>query len=89
MRKRQDWLIWLAAIKQSGKPAKGIEESLAYYRVRTSSISSKKLNLLKYNYWVYKKGLGFSTLKSIYSLFRFLIEHFFVKSKQTVIINEI
>lgn len=84
LRKRQDWLLWLSAIKESGKPAKGIQESLAYYRVREGSMSSNKLNLLKYNYWVYKKGLGFSTIKSVYCLMVFLKEHFFVKSKQII-----
>jgi glycosyltransferase involved in cell wall biosynthesis len=89
LRKRQDWLLWLAAIKKSGKPAYGIQESLAFYRVRENSMSSNKLGLLKYNYLVYQKGLGFSILKSIYYLLRFLIEQFFIKSKQIVTINEI
>jgi glycosyltransferase involved in cell wall biosynthesis len=88
LRKRQDWLLWLSAIKKSGKPALGVQESLAYYRVRNDSISSKKFNLLKHNYWVYKKGLGYSTFKSIYSMIVFLKEHFFVKSKQIVTTNE-
>ncbi|WP_284041099.1 glycosyltransferase family 2 protein [Jejuia spongiicola] len=87
LRKRQDWLLWLAAIKKSGKEAKGIKESLAFYRVRQDSMSSNKLNLIKYNYWVYKKGLSFSTVKAVYYLIIFLIEHFFVKSKQSVSIN--
>ena len=89
LRKRQDWLLWLRAIKASGKPAKSIQESLAYYRVRKDSVSSNKLNLIKYNYLVYKKGLGFSNLKSIYYMIIFLNEHFFVKSKQVVSINKI
>ncbi len=84
LRKRQDWLLWLEAIKKSGKPAKSLSEPLAYYRVRENSMSSNKFNLLKYNYWVYKKGLGFSTVKSFYHLIQFLIEYFFVKSKQIV-----
>ncbi|HEX9601987.1 MAG TPA: glycosyltransferase family 2 protein, partial [Mariniflexile sp.] len=88
LRKRQDWLLWLAAIKTSGKPAKGIQESLAYYRVRKDAMSSNKINLLKYNYWVYRKGLGFSTLKSVYYMLIFLNEHFLVKSKQVVSINK-
>lgn len=88
LRKRQDWLLWLAAVKTSGKPAKGIEESLAYYRVRKDAMSSNKINLLKYNYWVYRKGLGFSTLKSVYYMLIFLNEHFLVKSKQVVFINK-
>lgn len=89
LRKRQDWLLWLSAIKKSSKPALGIQESLACYRVRANSMSSNKMGLLKYNYWVYKKGLGFSSLKSTFYLLRFLIEHFFVKSKQTASINAI
>lgn len=89
LRKRQDWLLWLAAIKKSGKPALGIEESLAYYRVRKNSMSSNKLELVKHNYWVYKKGLDFSTIKSTYYMLLFLIEHFFIKSKQTISINKI
>ncbi|WP_370214844.1 glycosyltransferase family 2 protein [Mesoflavibacter profundi] len=84
LRKRQDWLLWLAAIKKSGKPALGIQESLAYYRVRQNSISSNKIELLKYNYLVYKKGLGFSTIKSLYRMLIFLWEHFMVKSKLIV-----
>lgn len=89
LRKRQDWLLWLAAVKKSGKPALGIQESLAYYRVRKNSMSSNKYNLLKHNYWVYKKGLGFSTIKSMYCMLIFLKEHFFVKSKQIVLTNKI
>ena len=84
LRKRQDWLLWLAAIKKSSKPALGIQESLAYYRVRQNSISSNKIELLKYNYLVYKNGLGFSTLKSLYRMLIFLWEHFMVKSKLIV-----
>ncbi len=89
LRKRQDWLLWLAAIKKSGKPALGIQESLAYYRVRDNSISSNKLELIKHNFWVYKKGLGFSTIKSICYMLVFLKEHFFVKSKRIKVISKI
>ncbi|WP_246124775.1 glycosyltransferase family 2 protein [Algibacter pacificus] len=88
-RKRQDWLLWLAAIKKSGKPAKGIQESLAYYRIHENSMSANKLGLVKHNYWVYKKGLGFSTIKSIGSMLVFFKEHFLVKTKQKIKINKI
>ena len=89
LRKRQDWLLWLSAIKTSGKPALGIQEPLAYYRVRKQALSSNKINLLKHNYLVYKNGLGFSTLKSVFYMLVFLYEHFFIKSKQTVATNKI
>ncbi|KAB1066526.1 glycosyltransferase family 2 protein [Tamlana haliotis] len=82
LRKRQDWLLWLAAIKKSSKPALGITESLAYYRVRKNSISANKWELIKHNYLVYHKGLGFSKMTSIYLMGVFFKEHFFVKSKQ-------
>jgi len=84
LRKRQDWLLWLAAIKKSNKSALGIEDSLAYYRVRANSMSANKVELLKHNYWVFKKGLGFSTIKSLYRMLIFIWEHFFVKSKLIV-----
>ncbi len=85
LRKRQDWLMWLHAMKKSGKPVLGMQESLALYRVRKNSMSSNKFNLLKYNYLVYKKGLEFSTLGSAYRMIIFLFEYFFVKSEQSVL----
>ncbi|WP_290700118.1 glycosyltransferase family 2 protein [Lacinutrix sp.] len=88
LRKRQDWLLWLNAIKASGKPAQSIQESLAFYRVRENSMSANKVELLKHNYWVYKKGLEFSTVKSLCYMLTFLWEHFFVKSKQTVTLHK-
>ncbi|WP_282122590.1 glycosyltransferase family 2 protein [Algibacter mikhailovii] len=88
LRKRQDWLLWLSAIKKSGKPAKGVQESLAYYRVRNNSISANKFNLLKHNYWVYKKGLGYSVIKSLYYMLVFLLEHFLIKPKYLIPTNE-
>ncbi|MBD0831200.1 glycosyltransferase family 2 protein [Aestuariibaculum sediminum] len=88
LRKRQDWLFWLLTLKKSGQVAKGINESLAFYRVHKKGISSNKSALLKYNYLVYKKGLGFSIVKSIICLGRFLFEHFFIKSKRVVTVKQ-
>lgn len=83
IRKRQDWALWLTLIKKVGY-AYGIEEPLAKYRLRENSISSNKLNLLKYNYTIYRKALKFGAFKSSLYLIRFLIEHFFIKPQQTV-----
>lgn len=82
LRKRQDWLLWLDAIKRSNKPATGIQESLALYRVRKNSMSSNKFDLIKYNFQVYNKGLGFSKIKSIGFFLLFLFEHFLIKPRQ-------
>lgn len=84
LRKRQDWLIWLKALKKSGKPAYGIQESLAYYRIRKGSMSSNKFDLLKYNYRVYNKGLGYTKIGAFFRMCIFLKEHFFIKSKQNI-----
>ena len=46
------------------KQTKGINEKLAIYRERSSSISSNKIKMIKYNWIVYNKELNFSKLKS-------------------------
>lgn len=84
LRKRQDWILWLEAIKKSNKPAIGIQEPLAFYRVRKNSMSSNKLNLIRYNFLVYYEGLGFSMIKSTIYFIIFLFEHFFIKSRQII-----
>lgn len=81
IRKRQDWAVWLTAIKKSGKPALGLVDDLAYYRVREGSISSNKLALIPYNFKFYRSHLGYSWLASVYRLFRFFWEYFFVRPK--------
>ncbi len=83
IRKRQDWAMWLQALKNAGE-AKGILEPLAVYRLRKGSISANKQEMLQYNYKVYRKVLKFSAVKSSYWISRFLYEQFFVKSKQRV-----
>lgn len=81
LRKRQDWGLWLEAIKRSGKPALGIKLELAFYRKRKNSVSTNKFGLLKYNFLFYKDHLGQSWFGSIYSMARFLWEYFFVRPK--------
>ncbi len=80
IRKRQDWGLWLRCIERASK-AYGMLEVLAVYRVRKNSISSNKINLLKYNYLFYRKACNFGPLKSGGYLILFLFEHFIVKSK--------
>lgn len=86
IRKRQDWALWLSALKLENK-AMGIQEPLAFYRVRKNSISKNKTSLLKYNFAVYNKVLGYNTLKSIFMMSAFLWEHFFVKSNQIKLLS--
>ena len=79
IRKRQDWAVWLEAIKRSGKPAMGLQEDLSHYRVRQDSMSSNKTKLVKYNYSFYKDYLGYSSVKSAWNLVKFFYEYFFVR----------
>lgn len=81
IRKRQDWGLWLLAVRKAGT-AKGIKEPLAKYRLRKHSISGNKWEMLGYNFKVYRKVLKFSAVKSSYKMVLFLFEQFFVKSRQ-------
>jgi glycosyltransferase involved in cell wall biosynthesis len=81
LKKRQDWLLWLETLKRSKNPALGISETIAYYRISEGSLSSNKANLIKHNYNVYRKGLGFSTVKSSIYLLKFFYEHLVVKKR--------
>ncbi|MDE6192724.1 MAG: glycosyltransferase [Muribaculaceae bacterium] len=82
MRKRQDWCLWIDIIK-SGAVAKGFQEPLALYRDRANSISSNKVEMLKFNYEVYHTFLKKSPLLSWSIIFgRFLPYYFYKKFKQ-------
>ncbi len=77
IRKRQDWAVWLEAIKKSNRPALGLQEDLAYYRVHEESMSANKWNLVTYNFSFYKTYLGYSWIKASFWLLRFFYEYFF------------
>ena len=81
IRKRQDWAVWLMAIEKSGKPALGLVEDLAYYRVREGSISANKLALIPHNFNFYRSYLGYSWVASVCWLLRFFWEYFIVRPK--------
>lgn len=84
MRKRQDWCLWISIIRQHG-PALGLREPLSLYRVRSSSVSSNKIGLLKYNFNVYREHLGYNPVLSGAILFGcFLPYYFYKKLKQKI-----
>lgn len=64
IRKRQDYALWLHLLKKSD--AYGLNEVLATYRLRSNSISSNKLGLLKYEWKIYREVEGFSMPKSLF-----------------------
>jgi glycosyltransferase involved in cell wall biosynthesis len=76
IRKRQDYGLWLRILKKVDF-AYGYPEVLATYRVRSHSVSSNKINLLKYNYTLFKEHEQLSTLQSIY----YLLWNIYIKIK--------
>lgn len=70
--KRQDYGLWLKILKMIDY-AYCIKEPLAYYRVRTSSVSSNKINLIKYNWKLFREVEGLSLLHSAYYLSKNII----------------
>lgn len=83
LKKRQDWILWLQILKQI-KSATPVNESLAYYRVRTNSLSSSKWKLIKYNFNVYKNYHQRNIFWSTLDTFRFLYVQFFIKPKYKI-----
>jgi glycosyltransferase involved in cell wall biosynthesis len=89
IRKRQDWCLWIEIIKSIGA-AYGLQEPLAIYRTRNGSISSNKVEMLKYNYAVYHDVLNFSAPVAALLLCGYFLPYYFYKKlKQKFISNKI
>lgn len=67
IRKRQDFGLWLNILKKIDHADK-IDESLAVYRIRKDSISSNKIDLIKYNYELFNTHQKLSKIKAFYYL---------------------
>ena len=63
--KRQDFALWLSILKKIPY-AYGLDEPLAYYRVRTASVSSNKILASKYNWKLYREVEKLPLHKAIY-----------------------
>lgn len=67
IKKRQDYGLWLKILKKVDY-AYNVNEVLATYRIMSNSVSSNKIDLLKYNYTLFRKHEEFSVIKSLYYL---------------------
>ena len=65
VRKRQDFGLWLNILKKVPY-AYGVDEPLAYYRVRTASVSSNKILASTYNWKLYREVEKLPLHKAIY-----------------------
>lgn len=59
IRKRQDWGLNISLLKKC-RIAYGVQEPVAYYRIRQGSVSRDKISLTKYNVAIYRQVLGYS-----------------------------
>ena len=78
IRKRQDWCLWMSIIDQTRR-AYGLQEPLAYYCLRKDSISSNKVEMLKYNFAVYHDVRGHNKLMSALILGGYFLPYYFYK----------
>ena len=67
IRKRQDYALWLKLLRKTNC-VHSIPIVLAKYRVRPNSISSNKIEMVKYNWHVYKTFEGMSISRCFYYL---------------------
>ena len=65
IQKRQDFALWLKILKKTPY-AYGLDEPLAYYRVRTASVSSNRLLASTYNWKMYREVEKLPLHKAIY-----------------------
>jgi len=75
IRKRQDYALWLRLLKKTD--GYGLNEPLASYRTGNDSISANKLDLITYEWKIYREEEGLSWLKSAF----FLVSAVFLKMK--------
>lgn len=88
IRKRQDWGLWLSIIKKT-KTVYGLQDTLAKYRIRENSISSNKIEMLKYNYSLYKDVEGFGSVSSFFLLTGYFLPYYFYKKIKQKIYFEV
>ena len=64
----EDYYFWLNILKL-GTVAHGLKESLVFYRVHQSSLSSNKFKAIKYTWYIYKNMLKLNLLETMYYFF--------------------
>lgn len=68
IRKRNDDALWLQMLKKE-KYIWGMPEVLMRYRIRTDSVSSNKLQLIKFHWVLYREIEHLSILRSMFHIF--------------------
>lgn len=77
--KSEDWALFLQIIKACKDCYAYTEEPLAYYYIRSESLSSNKFSMIKYNIAVYQKILGYNLIKAYAAFLLCFIPSYFLK----------
>lgn len=77
--KSEDWALFLQIIKACKDCYAYTEEPLAYYCLRSDSLSSNKLSMIKYNLAVYQEILGYNLIKAYAAFLLCFIPSYFLK----------
>ena len=72
IRKRNDDALWLQMLKKE-KYIYGIQEVLMFYRIRNNSISSNKVELIKYHWQLYREIEHLSVLRSSFHICNWVV----------------
>ena len=67
IRKRNDDALWLTMLKKE-KYIRGMQDVLMRYRIRTNSISSNKLKVIKYHWILYRDIEHLSVFRSVFHI---------------------
>ncbi len=67
IRKRNDDALWLQILKKE-KYIYGMKDILMQYRIRKNSISSNKLDLIKYHWYLYREIEHLSIFRSVFHI---------------------
>ena len=67
IRKRNDDALWLQMLKKE-EYIHGMKEVLMKYRIRENSISSNKLDLVKYHWYLYREIENLSVIRSVFHI---------------------
>ncbi|RGN33240.1 glycosyltransferase family 2 protein [Bacteroides oleiciplenus] len=71
----EDYNLWLDILKE-GFIAQNVKVCLAMYRIRTNSVSSNKIKIVKWIWHIYRKEQGINFFFSLYYMFFDLLKSF-------------
>lgn len=86
IRKRQDWALIMTILRVC-KVSYGIKQPMAFYRKNHNSLSKNKVSLIKYNIAVYKKILGWNTIRAYLFFLVVFMPHYISKKIFNIMIS--